>query len=94
VKIFYQTAGVITIQPEFPLKFECRIAPSWSAINRSVSKFDTTGSVIDSKKGVVGNKKSVKTPENIDHVEQEFKHSLRKSVKQRSQQLNLGASST
>jgi hypothetical protein len=51
------------------VKFECRKAPSRSAINRLVNKFEATGGMIDNKKGVVG-KKSVRTPGNIHHVQQ------------------------
>lgn len=38
-------------------------------IKRLFNKFETTGSVADSKKGVAG-KKSVTAPENIHHDEQ------------------------
>jgi hypothetical protein len=46
------------------VKFECLKAPSRSAINTLGNKFEAIGSVIDNKKGVVGKKKSVRTPEN------------------------------
>jgi hypothetical protein len=58
VKRFYQTASVITVQQVFRVKFGCGKSPSRSAINRLVTR-----SVIDNKKGVVGKKKSVRTPE-------------------------------
>jgi hypothetical protein len=50
--------------------------------------------MIDNKKGVVGKKKSVRSPENIRRVQQVLTQSPRKSVKHVSQQRNLGASST
>jgi hypothetical protein len=56
VKRFYQTASVIMVQREFRVKFLCRKAPSRSAINRLVNKFEVTGNMIDNKKGVVGKK--------------------------------------
>jgi hypothetical protein len=49
------------------MKFEHRKAPSRSVVTRSDKKFER---VIDKNMGVVGNKKSVRTPENIHHVEQ------------------------
>jgi hypothetical protein len=64
-----------------------------SAINRLVNKFEMTGSMINNKKGVVGNR-SVRTPEIIHHVEQTLTKSPKKCVMFLSLQLNLGASST
>jgi hypothetical protein len=80
VKRLYQTASVIMVQREFQVKSECRKAPSRSAINRLVNKFEMTGSMIDNKKGVVSKKKSVRTPENIHHI-QVLMQIPRKSVK-------------
>jgi hypothetical protein len=51
------------------------------------------GCVIDNKKGVVSKQKSVRTLENIHHVQQALMKSPRKSVKRLSQQLNLEVSS-
>jgi hypothetical protein len=45
VKSFYQSASVVMVQHEFLVKFECRKAPSRSAINRLVNKFEATGSI-------------------------------------------------
>jgi hypothetical protein len=63
------------------VKYECRKAPSRSAINRLVNKFKMTGSVIDNKKGVVGKMKFVRTPGNIHGAQQALMQSPRKSIK-------------
>jgi hypothetical protein len=68
VKRFYQTGSVMKVWCEFQVKFECRKAPSRSAINRLVNKFKKTGSVTDNMKGVTG-KKSVEASENIHCAE-------------------------
>jgi hypothetical protein len=57
-----------------------------------VNKLEATGSVIDNRKDV-GQNKSVRTPENIHHVQQALTLSPRRSVKLLYQQLNLGLSS-
>jgi hypothetical protein len=47
--------------------------------------------MINNKKGVVGKKKSVRTPENIHYFEQALIQSFSKSIKHLSQQLNFAA---
>jgi hypothetical protein len=93
VERFYQATSVIMIRHEFGMKFECRKAPSMPAVNRLGNKFEMSGSMIDSKKGIVS-KMTVRTPENIHLVEQALTQSSRKSVRLLSQQLNVRASST
>jgi hypothetical protein len=51
------------------VNFECRKAPSRSAINRLVNKLEITGHMTDIKESVVSKEESVTTPENIHHVE-------------------------
>jgi hypothetical protein len=76
------------------VKFECRKVTSKYAINTLFNKFETTGSVMEYKKGFAS-KKSVTTPENIPHVELALKQTpTTKYVKCPSQRLSLGASST
>jgi hypothetical protein len=47
----------------------CRKAPSRPAINRIISKFEMTGTIVKKKKHVVGTKKAATTPENIAHIQ-------------------------
>jgi hypothetical protein len=79
-KRFLQTASVIAIQHEFQVTYKCRKAPSMSAINRLLNKFEKTGSVIKNKNGIAS-KRSIRTPHN----------SPKKCVIGLSQQLNLEA---
>jgi hypothetical protein len=72
------------------MKFECKKALNRSAVNRLINMFETIGSVIDNKKGVVSKEESVRTPGNIHRVEETLTQSPRKSVKHLSQQLNVG----
>jgi hypothetical protein len=59
IKIFYQTLSVIQVQHEFRIKYECRKAPSRSAINSSVNKFEILGAMVD-KQGSVSKKEDNK----------------------------------
>jgi hypothetical protein len=74
------------------VKCEYRKAPRRSAINRLFIKPETCGSVTN-KKGVVGEKKAVGIPENIDCIERALIQRHRKSVSF-SQELNFTVSST
>jgi hypothetical protein len=87
-KRFNQTASVITVQREFRVKFEYGKAQRQSVTNRLVNKFEKTGNVIDNKKGVVGKKKSLRTPENIHRVEQALNQRPKKSKTSSSTQLD------
>lgn len=71
------------------MKFECRKAPSRCVINRLDNKFRMTGSSCN-KMGIAGEKKSVRTQENVRSVELVLTQGPRSSIKQLSQQLNLG----
>jgi hypothetical protein len=54
---------------EFGVKFECRKAPSRSAVKRSVNKFEATGNMISNKTGVLVRRRLSKTPENFHCVQ-------------------------
>jgi hypothetical protein len=62
------------------MRFECREG-SRSTIERLVEQFEQTGYMMDSKKGIVGRKKCVRTPENNAHVQEVFTHSPSNSAK-------------
>lgn len=56
VKGFFQSAGIIEVHLEFQVKSEHRNTSDRSAINRFVSKFETSGSV-NNKKGVISERR-------------------------------------
>lgn len=66
-------------------------APNESSVRRLISKFETTGSVINIKK--TGRRRLVRTDENIAIVNDSVTVSPTRSIRRRSQQLNLSSTS-
>jgi hypothetical protein len=65
----------------------------FSKINRFINKFEMAGTIVDIKKGAVGQRR-VRTPKNIALIQQALTHSLRESARCFSQHLALGELST
>jgi hypothetical protein len=69
----------VTLQRQFQGKFNTQQAPARSAISHLVQKFESTGSVCDKKKGVVGRHRSAHMWDSVDRVHEALLWSLRKS---------------
>jgi hypothetical protein len=65
VKRFYQTVSRFQVQGEFQVKFGCRKPSSRTAINKSVTKFESSGTMVNNEKSVVFKMKRVRMPENV-----------------------------
>jgi hypothetical protein len=92
IKTFYQTCSFVTVQRQFQRKFNTRQAPARLAISRLVQKFESTGSVCDNKKGVVGRHRSARMQGNVARTHEALLRSPRKSVTRCSQSLGMKTS--
>lgn len=92
IVIWYtETKSPLQVQRKFCATFDTRMkdAPSKKTILQLVKKFETHGTILNRHIGNSGRKKTARSEENIATVRESVLRSPKKSLRRRSQELNL-----